>query len=230
MDDPAPLSPPSESFLRQLDAHLRYTYPHDYPSQPGDQPAVEFVPMNLDLSCTDFSNLNLGDLWWNDCKLDGSRLCDAFMPVTHAYDTTWRECDFSRTWLVKSEARGCDFSRTVFRDANLIRAELSDCDIRDADLSGAKLALFSLTRCDARGLLIHDTELDGLWLDGSHVAGLDLTGCIGTVTRPGGKLGLPINVGDPDDPDWLEGDAALDWLRSRGAPNITLFDIDQRPG
>lgn len=226
----ATLSPPSETFLRQLDAHHRYAYAHDYPTGPGDPPAVEFIPKDLDLSRTDFTNLNLGDLWWNDCTLDGSRLRDVFMPGTRAYDTTWRACDFTRAWIVKSEAEGCDFSGANFREANLIRFRLSKCDIRDAELTGAKLARFSLSECDARGLRIHATELDRLWLDGSHVAGLDLTGCKGTVTRPGGKKGLRINIGAPDDANWLEGDSALEWLRSCGAPELTLFDIDARPG
>lgn len=214
--------PPSD-FLRALNRHHRWAQPGQYPTEPGEEPGAELFAKDLDLSRTDFSGVDLADVWWLACVVTGSRFVDAYMPGFRAFDTNWVGCDFARARMAKSEATRCNYSRATFREAHLVRLELWECDLREADLSSADLAFFSADKSDLRNATIHDAVLDRLSLHASHVAGLDLTGCTGTMAGSESDDYLRLNVGTPEQPEWLLGGDALAWLRSRGAPELTLY-------
>ncbi|MBV8527242.1 MAG: pentapeptide repeat-containing protein [Candidatus Dormibacteraeota bacterium] len=222
-DAPSMLRPPSDVFMRALDAHHRWAQPGQYPSAPGQEPSAELFAKGLDLSRTDFSAADLADVWWIECVVDNSRFADAYMPGFRAYDTSWVACDFARAQLAKSEATRCNYAGASFRAAYLVRLELTECDLRETDLSGADLGFFTAAHSDIRDATIHDTVLDGVSFDDSHVAGMNLAGCSGTILGPGSKGHPRINVGTPEDPEWLVADDALAWLRSRGAPTLAFF-------
>lgn len=214
---------PPDDFLRALNRHHRWAQPGQYPTELGQEPGAELFAKDMDLSRTDFSGVDLADVWWLACVVDGSRFADAYMPGFRAFDTSWAGCDFARARMARSEATRCNYSRATFRGAQLARLELWECDLREADLSSADLAFFSADKSDLRNATIHDTVLDGLSLHASHVAGLDLTGCTGTITGSESDDYLRLNVGTPEQPEWLLGGDALAWLRSRGAPEVTFY-------
>jgi hypothetical protein len=229
-DQISTLRPPPGDFLRALDAHHRWAQPGQYPTDAGQNAGVELRAERLDLTRTDFSAIDLADVWWLECVVDSSRFADVYMPGFRAFDTSWAGCDFARARLAKSEATRCDYSGSTFSGAYLLRLELWECDLREADLSGADLAFFSADKSDLRNVAIRDTILDGVSLHGSHVAGLELAGCTGTITGADNDDYLQINIGTPSHPEWLVGADALRWLRSRGAPSLAFYAPAAAPG
>ncbi|HEX6538171.1 MAG TPA: pentapeptide repeat-containing protein, partial [Candidatus Dormibacteraeota bacterium] len=207
---PLALKPPDDAFLRRLDSHHRWGYPDQYPTARGQEPGVELMAEALDVSHTDFTGMDLADLWWVESTLEGSRFNGSWMPGTRSYASSWRDCDLSEVQMAKAEAHGCLFAGSSFKGAYLVRTDMQSCDLRGADLSGADLLKFSALDCDLRGLAIRNTVLDAVGFNGSHVADIDLMGSTGTITGVGGRKPHPrIDIGEPDDPHWVEGDEAL---------------------
>jgi hypothetical protein len=59
--------------------------------------------------------------------------------------------------------------------------------------------------------------LDKTGFDRCLLAGADLTGAHGRIVTPS------INVGSPEQPELIEKEAAIIWLRARGGTEVDLF-------
>lgn len=117
---------------------------------------------------------------------------------------------------VKAQLTHCDMREAKLIEANLLRATGWDLALRAANLTGANLFKCHLTNCDLRHAVLRDAKLERASLDGCLVEGAEFKGAHGAI------LVSPINVGTPERPHLLEGEAALDWLRDAGA-DVTPF-------
>jgi hypothetical protein len=71
-----------------------------------------------------------------------------------------------------------------------------------------------LAGCDLSRARFRDLELADAALMSCTLTGADFTGSRGTLAEH------PINVGSVEEPRWIEGDEALEWLRAAGAAHI----------
>ena len=211
------LRPPSQEFLTVLEARRRPGDPVRYRSA-REAADAELIATRLDLQNTDLSGLDLSDIWWIECTMDGSLLAGAVMPGTRAYDSSWKGCDLTEAQLPKSEMEDCILAGARLIRSNALRLVMHRCVLHGADLSEANLDKASLFSSDLSRVRLRDAVLDRVSLVDCVVAGIELSGTSGTVTG-----GLRINIASVEHPVWLEELTALEWLRSRGAPRLELF-------
>ena len=99
----------------------------------------------------------------------------------------------------------------MLREADAKRASFFGADLRGADLTGAELQFSYLMHVDLKG-----ARLDGVNLYGAAIQDAKLHGAS---LRDLGGLEHPnvhsIDIGPPDAPEVLEGEAALGWLVAR---------------
>lgn len=209
---------PSQEFLTVLESRRRPGDPVRYRSA-QEAADAELVAKRLDLHNTDFSGVDLSDIWWIECTMDGSRLTGASMPGTRAYDSSWNGCDLTEAQLPKSEIEDCTFAGARLIRANALRLVMHRCVLSGADLSEARLDKASIFSSDLSRVTVRDAVFDRLSLIDCVVVDMDLAGTSGTVTQ-----GLRINVATAEHPNWLEGLAALEWLRSAGGQRLELFN------
>jgi uncharacterized protein YjbI with pentapeptide repeats len=143
---------------------------------------------------------------------DRSNLKGANLSRASISESSMRDVDLSDADLYKAE-----FEETILTNAYLRRAlldgmEAREVDLRNADLSGSRACGLSCWRSDLRCALLHDLRLDCTAVKDCMMAGTDVAGASGSLGR-----GSRIDVGEPDRPEVLEGDALLAWFPRSGA-------------
>lgn len=126
--------------------------------------------------------------------------------------------DLTQAQLPKSEMDDCSLAGARLTRSNLLRLLMHSCVLTGADLSEANLDKASIFSSDLSHVTLRDAVLDRVSLIDCVVAGIELSGTSGTITR-----GLRINVASVEHPEWLEELTALEWLRSRGGQGLDLF-------
>jgi uncharacterized protein YjbI with pentapeptide repeats len=181
---------------------------------------VRFEAADLDLSDLDFGGVDLSGAMLLGVTLDRSNLKGANLSRASISESSRCDVDLSDADLYKSE-----FEETILTNAYLLRAlldgmEMREVDLRSADLSGSRARGFSCWRSDLRCALLHDLRLDCTVVKDCMMVGADVAGASGSLA-PGSR----IDVGEPDRPEVLVGDALLAWFRRAGA---TLTWCDQQ--
>jgi uncharacterized protein YjbI with pentapeptide repeats len=190
--------------LRRLDLHRRWST--------FSQDGVRLEEADIDLSDLDLQGIDLSGAVLLGVRFDRSNLRGANLSRALITKSSMRDVDLSDADLYKAE-----IDKTALTNACLLRAvlegmEAGEVDLRSADLSGSRARGFSCWRSDLRGTLLRDLRLDCTAFEDCMMAGVDLAGASGSIDR-----GSRIDVGEPDRPEVLEGEALLAWFRRSGA-------------
>ena len=105
-----------------------------------------------------------------------------------------QNCDLSGAGLVLANLSGANLSGADLSGANLSRANLSGADLSGANLNGA-----SLFGANLSGAKLSGAELSTADLRDSYLANTDLTGANLSRANLQGAVGIPLQVGKPED-------------------------------
>jgi uncharacterized protein YjbI with pentapeptide repeats len=208
-------NPRHADILRRLDRNWRRTE-HSDGGERLEAEGLDFGGLLLD-------GARLAEAKLRQCTFEDAGLRGADLYSAYLEECSFRHADMRAAWLYKAQAIRCDFREAQLADAYFRRLDALHCDFRGANLRGAHLRDFGWIDCDLR-----DTDMSRAWLDstdfgGCLLGGANLTGATGTVVRLDGEFGGPVNVGTREEPETLQGDEFLDWLRAAGARNVSWF-------
>jgi uncharacterized protein YjbI with pentapeptide repeats len=179
-------------------------------------PRASFVE-GLDVSGRSLREADLECGAFAECRFDRADLVAAYAHDVHLYRCSLVGARLASIAMAKAYITECDLRGVDFRGVWLMRTTFRDCDLRDADFEAAETRRTTFGQCDLRGARLRDIDLHRVVFHDTALAGADLTGAHGDLVR------FPLNVGTPEEPCYLEGDAALEWLRAAGAEDVSWF-------
>jgi uncharacterized protein YjbI with pentapeptide repeats len=161
------------------------------------------------LADVDWSGLNICEVDLRDAILEGAKLRGADLFGVLFAGVKLDGADVSGANLAKANFDESSLVGTVLHDAKVMRTTFAHADLRRADFSGADLLKVFFYETDLRGAILAGS-LDRTSFIGARVHGATLRGATNIDTMRADW----IDIGE-NEPERLDGAAALDWLRDR---------------
>jgi uncharacterized protein YjbI with pentapeptide repeats len=136
----------------------------------------EHTDAEIDLSKTDFSNLNLIEAFagFRFPAYHRSNLGGAALSKANLKETNFHRADLAGVDFKEADLRGADLSETYLKGGDLRKADLRGARLSEADLRGANLTGANLSEADLRGANLSTAHLIGVNLSNAHLKGADL--------------------------------------------------------
>lgn len=176
---------------------------------------VVFCGDDLDLRGGHLCGIDFRRGWFNGCVLDKVRILAANLTDASLCGASLAQADLSGCVLSGADLSYCRGRWAVLAWARLMRAEIYDADLREADLIGAELDDAVLGGSDLRGARLQDVKFARTSLGRARLADSVLIGARGSVRGP-------VDVSKTDEPQVIDGEELLDFLRDQGAAHVTL--------
>lgn len=164
----------------------------------------------IDLSKNSLEGENYEQAYITECIFDNRDVKEISFYLSKLFSSTFKSCKLEKVDFTKADLSYADFSNSILCDVNFNKCECLETNFSNSELINAKMTDALFDTVDFRNVTMCNVDISYSSFDAVLVKGISLKNVVGIEK----VSSLSINIGDIDKAIILQGEEAVQWLKS----------------